>query len=112
MLRPHAQGGARVWGGVPPAWQQAFPALPTLDGDGDSCPICFDPYDDLLPRPPEAPETTRGLPTVAECGLHATCVRCDIEMQRRVNFNVRRLACPLCRAPRVRHTPVVPNVAL
>ena len=70
--------------------------------------VCVEDYDDPLPRPPAAPEVTRGLPTVAECGVHATCVACDLRLQRHAANNLRRMACPLCRAARVHRTRASP----
>ena len=104
QLRP----GGHVWGAVPPAWRLAFPVLPSLAGAGDDCPVCLSSYDDPLPRPPTAPETSRGLVAVAECGVHATCVACDLSLQRLANGNLRRMSCPLCRAARAHRTRAAP----
>ena len=88
-----------AWGNPPAAWAQ-HTRLQQLDGDGDECPVCYEDYTDLLPRPDGLAVVARGAPDMFACGLHATCVTCDRHAQLAVSGH----RCHMCRANRTRWT--------
>ena len=77
------------WGQPATTWL-SFPALQSLRGAGDECPICFEDFADPLPRPQEP--RARAPDTFHACGLHAACIGCDGRNHDR--------RCCLCRAQR------------
>ena len=76
--------------GQPAAIWHSLPALPSLRGAGDECPICLEDFTDPLPRPQEP--RARAPDAFHACGLHAACIGCDGRNHDR--------RCCLCRAQR------------
>ena len=92
--------GTQPWGTLPTRWD-GIPRLPQIPGTGDTCAICFEPFDDPLPRPTG---NGQGPTSVAQqgrhmfaCQRHATCVECDEYVCTTQPWG----RCPLCRADRV-----------
>ena len=94
-----------IWGSIPQGWEHMTRMTPR--DAGEQCPICFEDYEDPFPRPPRTQMVTRGLDTVVECERHATCVDCDMDLQRDARW--RQLRCPMCRAGRTHRTQDVPT---
>ena len=93
------QCSGHTWGTPPAGWTATYPALPTLSGSGEDCPVCMEPLTDPLPRP-DQPQS-RAPPHFHRCNRHATCRRCTVSLfaQNRIVRPNGIGLCPECRAP-------------
>ena len=81
------------WGNV----AQLHAALPPAEApDIDECSVCYDQFEDTLPRPGGCVPAATGM---FACS-HVLCRTCDRAVQQLQNPR-----CPLCRQPRVRWLP-------